>query len=83
MLAAGPGATAAPSGPARADLPGGGAALALRPAGDAGARRMLSPYFCHYNFCRIHSSLSFSPAMAAGLTKTLHDMEWIEGLMQE
>ena len=44
---------------------------------------MLSLYFCHYNFCRIHTSLSFSPAMAAGLTKTLHDMEWIVGLMQE
>lgn len=38
---------------------------------------MLSLYFLHYNFCRIHKSLKTSPAMAAGVSKTLHDFEWI------
>ena len=42
---------------------------------------MLSLYFLHYNFCRIHKSLKMSPAMAAGVSDTLHDMEWIVGLI--
>lgn len=43
---------------------------------------MLSLYFVHYNFCRSHKSLrGASPAMAAGVSKTLHDMEWIVGLI--
>ena len=42
---------------------------------------MLSLYFVHYNFVRIHQSLRCTPAMAAGLTDTLHDMEWIVGLI--
>ena len=43
---------------------------------------MLSLYFVHYNFCRQHKSLhGSSPAMAAGVSKTLHDMEWIVGLI--
>jgi IS1 family transposase len=42
---------------------------------------MLSLYFVHYNFCRIHKSLRMSPAMAAGVSDTLHDMEWIVGLI--
>ena len=42
---------------------------------------MLSLYFVHYNFCRIHKTLRMSPAMAAGIDSTLHDMEWIVGLM--
>ena len=41
---------------------------------------MLSLYFVHYNFCRMHGSLRMSPAMAAGVSDTLHDMEWIVGL---
>ncbi|WP_264603844.1 IS1 family transposase [Rhodobium gokarnense] len=42
----------------------------------------LSLYFVWYNFCRQHKSLKgSSPAMAAGLTDTLHDMEWIVGLI--
>lgn len=41
---------------------------------------MLSLFLCHYNWVRIHSSLRVTPAMEAGLTKTLHDMEWIVGL---
>jgi len=42
---------------------------------------MLSLYFVHYNFCRIHKTLKVTPAMEAGLTKTLHNAEWIVGLM--
>ncbi len=42
----------------------------------------LSLYFVHYNFCRQHKSLGgVSPAMAAGVSDTLHDMEWIVGLI--
>ena len=42
---------------------------------------MLSLYFVHYNFCRIHKTLKVTPAMAAGLSETLHDVEWIVGLI--
>ena len=42
---------------------------------------MLSLYFVHYNFVRIHSSLRMTPAMAVGVSDTLHDMEWIVGLI--
>ena len=42
---------------------------------------MLSLYFVHYNFCRIHKTLKVTPAMEAGLTKVLYDAEWIVGLM--
>ena len=38
---------------------------------------MLSLYFVHYNFVRIHSTLKCTPAMAAGISDTLRDMEWI------
>lgn len=43
----------------------------------------LALYFVHYNFCRIHKSLKVSPAMAAGLSDTLRDMEWIVSLIDE
>ena len=43
---------------------------------------MLSLYFVHYNFVRIHSSLRMPPAMAAGLTDTLHDMEWLANMIE-
>ena len=42
---------------------------------------MLSLYFVHYNFCRVHKSLKCSPAMAAGVSDTLRDTEWIVGLI--
>lgn len=42
---------------------------------------MLSLYFVHYNFVRIHKSLKTAPVMAAGVSETLHDMEWIVGLI--
>jgi IS1 family transposase len=41
----------------------------------------LALYFVHYNFCRLHKSLKVTPAMAAGVSDTLHDMEWIVGLI--
>jgi IS1 family transposase len=42
---------------------------------------MLSLYFVHYNFCRIHKSLKVTPAMEAGISDTAHGMEWIVGLI--
>ena len=42
---------------------------------------MLSLYFVHYNFVRIHKTLKCTPAMVAGVSDTLHDMEWIVGLI--
>ncbi len=42
---------------------------------------MLSLYFLHYNFCRVHKTLRVSPAMEAGIDSSLHDMNWIVGLM--
>ena len=37
---------------------------------------MLSLYFVHYNFCRQHKTLKgIAPAMAAGVSDTLHDVE--------
>jgi IS1 family transposase len=42
---------------------------------------MLSLYFVHYNFCRIHKTLRMSPAMAAGVSDTLRDAEWIVSLI--
>jgi len=41
----------------------------------------LSLYFVHYNFCRMHKSLRMSPSMAAGVSDTLFDIEWIVGLI--
>ena len=38
-------------------------------------------YLVYYNFCRMHTSLRMSPAMAAGVSDTLRDMEWIVGLI--
>lgn len=42
---------------------------------------MLSLYFLHYNFVRIHKSLRMTPAMAAGLSMETRDMEWIVSLI--
>jgi IS1 family transposase len=41
----------------------------------------LALYFVWYNFCRQHSAHKLSPAMAAGITDTLRDMDWIVGLI--
>ena len=42
---------------------------------------MVNLLFLHYNFCRIHKTLGVTPAMEAGITDTLRDMEWIAGLI--
>lgn len=42
---------------------------------------MLSLYFVHYNFVRMHKTLKMTPAMAAGVTNTLHDMQWLVGII--
>lgn len=42
---------------------------------------MLSLYFLFYNFVRIHKTPRMTPAMAAGVSKELRDMEWIVWLM--
>jgi IS1 family transposase len=41
----------------------------------------LALYFVWYNFCRQHKAHKLSPAMAAGVTDTLRDMEWIVSLI--
>ena len=41
----------------------------------------LALYFVYYNFCRMHKTLRMSPAMAAGVTDTLRDVEWIVSLI--
>ncbi len=38
-------------------------------------------HYMHYNFCRIHKSLRCSPAMAAGVSKTLWSIEDIVALL--
>ena len=42
---------------------------------------MLSLYFVHYNFCRIHKTLKVTPAMEAGLTDTLLDIDFMIDLI--
>lgn len=37
-------------------------------------------YFMYYNFCKIHKSLSITPAMQAGLTKRVMTIEDIATL---
>jgi IS1 family transposase len=42
---------------------------------------MLSLYFVHYNFVRMHKTLKMTPAMAAGVTNTLRDMTWLVSMI--
>ncbi len=35
----------------------------------------------YYNFCRIHKTLKMTPAMAAGVTSELRDVDWIAELV--
>ena len=42
---------------------------------------MVSLFFYHYNFCRIHKTLQVTPAMEAGITDTLHDMHKLVALI--
>lgn len=43
----------------------------------------ISLYFMHYNFVRIHKSLKVTPAMEAGVSKTLWEMSDIVALLPE
>jgi hypothetical protein len=40
-------------------------------------------HFMHYNFCRIHKALRVTPAMAAGLSTRLWELEDILNLLKE
>jgi hypothetical protein len=40
-----------------------------------------SLYFMHYNFCRIHQTLRMTPAMKAGVTDRLWEIEDIISLL--
>ena len=46
-----------------------------------GRSAALALYFIFYNFCRIHKTLKISPAMAAGVTEKLWNMEDIVALI--
>jgi len=35
----------------------------------------VASHFMHYNYCKIHSTLRITPAMAAGLSKTVWEIE--------
>jgi len=43
---------------------------------------MVALYTVWYNFCRTHKAHRMTPAMAAGVTDTLRDVEWIAGLVE-
>ena len=43
---------------------------------------MLALYFTWYNWARIHKTLRVTPAMEAGLTDTVRDMDWIVELIE-
>lgn len=40
-------------------------------------------HFMYYNFCRIHQTLRVTPAMAAGITKRLWNIEDLVKLLEE
>ncbi len=42
---------------------------------------MVALYTVFYNFIKIHKTLRVTPAMEAGISDTLHDFEWIVGLV--
>ena len=43
----------------------------------------ISLHYLFYNFCRIHKRLKVTPAMAAGVTDTVHDVDWIVELVEK
>ncbi len=43
----------------------------------------LSLYFLWYNFVRIHKTIRCTPAMEAGITDTLHDMDWLARMVED
>ena len=44
---------------------------------------MMHLFVTYYNYCRRHKTLRVTPAMAAGLTDTMHDCKWIVGLIDD
>ena len=44
---------------------------------------MMDLWAVHYNFCRIHSTLHTTPAVATGLADEPHDCEWIVELIDK
>lgn len=40
---------------------------------------MIALYFMHYNFCRVRKTLRVTPAMEAGLTDHVWDIEELVG----
>jgi hypothetical protein len=44
---------------------------------------VLAIYFMHYNYVRIHATLRVTPAMAAGVSKTLWSMDDIVKVVEE
>ena len=43
----------------------------------------VATYFMHYNFCRIHQTLRVTPAMAAGVTDHVWEIEDVIALLNE
>ena len=43
----------------------------------------LAIYFMHYNYVRIHQTLRVTPAMAAGVSKTLWSMDDVVAMVEE
>ncbi len=43
----------------------------------------ISLHFMYYNFCRIHNTLKVTPAMEAGITATVYNLEFIVNLIDE
>lgn len=43
----------------------------------------ISLHYMHYNFCRIHQTLRVTPAMEAGVTDRLWDIEDILALLNQ
>ena len=43
---------------------------------------MVSLFFLHYNFCRIHKTLRVTPAMEAGIETTVRACTWIAQLIE-
>ena len=44
---------------------------------------MVALHFMHYNFCRIHQTLRITPAMAAGVSGKVFDVEDIVALLEQ
>ena len=42
----------------------------------------LAIYFMHYNYVRIHTTLRVTPAMAAGVSKTLWSMDDVVAMIE-